>query len=212
MAARGASQAFFDLWSRTYDNPLLQALTYRPLQDAVLRGLRPHRPERVLDVGCGTGRLTARLASELGATAVGCDYSAGMLEKARERTQRPAWVQGDAMALPVRSGSFDAVVCTESFHWYPDQPRAVRELARVLRPGGRLLVVLINPRNEYTTELTHRWSERMGQPFTWPTPARMRSMVTGAGLRVLRQDRVWRMPAGILLPPVLTVAERPLSA
>jgi ubiquinone/menaquinone biosynthesis C-methylase UbiE len=209
VASRGPSRSFFDLWSQTYDNPVIQAVTYRPVQDAVLRGLERQRPRRVLDVGCGTGLLTTRMADALGADLVGCDYSWGMLTRARRRSTAPSWVLADAMALPVDEGSVDAVVCTESFHWYADQALALREFRRVLAPGGQLYVALVNPPLESMSELTRRASSRYGQPFHWPTSARLRSMATSAGLRVVHQQRVIRFPSVLLFPAVLTVAERP---
>jgi ubiquinone/menaquinone biosynthesis C-methylase UbiE len=209
VADRGASRRFFDRWSRTYDDPVLQALTYRPVQDAVVTALRRQRPRCVVDVGCGTGLLTIRVGAELGATVVGLDYSWGMVAQAAGRARGTPFVQANALALPIASGSVDAIVCTESFHWYTDQPGALREFTRALRPGGRVYIALINPRTDRISEWTHRWSERYGQPLYWPTSAKMRSMATAAGLRVVRQQRVFRIPAGLLMPPVLTIAELP---
>jgi ubiquinone/menaquinone biosynthesis C-methylase UbiE len=174
----------------------------------VVAALQRQGPGLVVDVGCGTGLLTTRLA-ELGPRMIGCDLSLGMLHEAVGRSRVPAWVQADAMALPLSAACVDAIVCTESFHWYPDQMAALGEFARVLAPGGRLYVALINPRTNGLSELTHRWSVRTGQPLYWPTSARMRSMVTEAGMRVVRQQRLLRLPSGPLLPPVLTIAERP---
>ncbi len=210
-SGRAASRRFFDRWSWTYDNPYLQAVVYRPVQDAVVAALRRQAPRRVLDVGCGTGLLTTRLAAELGVTAVGCDYSPGMLQQAAQRSRRVPWVQANALALPVAPARVDAIVCTESFHWYPDQATALAEFARALEPGGRVYLALVNPPSPLITEWTHRWSRRVRQPLYWPTREQMRSMVTAAGLRVMYQRRVGRLPAGVVLPPVLTVAERPRS-
>lgn len=208
MATRGPSRVLFDLWSQTYDNPVVQAVTYRPVQDAVVAALGPGSAGRVVDVGCGTGMLAARLAGR-GWQVVGCDYSRGMLEAAARRSRRPGWVEADATRLPLAPASADALVCTESFHWYPDQGAALREFARVLRPGGRAYVALVNPSSAAISDWTHRWSRRFGQPFRWPTTAAMRAMVAASGLRVVAQRRVRRLPAGPLLPPVLTVAEKP---
>jgi ubiquinone/menaquinone biosynthesis C-methylase UbiE len=206
---RGASQRFFDVWSRTYDNPLLQAATYRPTQDAVLRALRGQQAHRILDLGSGTGLLTTRLVERLGVHGVGCDYSWGMVERAARRSRRPDWVQGDAMALPIRGSCFDAVICTESFHWYRDQERALGEISRVLAPGGRAYLALVNPPTALLSGLTARWSRAAGQPLRWPTPAQMREMGEGAGFRVLSQRPTLRLPASALFPTVLTVLERP---
>jgi ubiquinone/menaquinone biosynthesis C-methylase UbiE len=209
VARRSASRTFFDAWSWTYDNPVAQALIYRPVQDVVVANVRRQQPRRVLDVGCGTGLLTTRLNADLGVSATGCDYSWGMVAQASQRSRVPAWVQADAMMLPLADGAVDAIVCTESFHWYPDQLRALTEFARVLEPGGRVYLALVNPPHPAISQWTHRWSESAGQPLYWPTPAEMRSMATTAGLRVVRQVPLGRIPAGLLLPPVLTVAERP---
>jgi ubiquinone/menaquinone biosynthesis C-methylase UbiE len=205
----GASPRFFDRWSRTYDNAAIQAAFYRPVQDAVVEALRSRPGARILDVGCGTGLLTRRLASEMDATVVGCDYSRGMLEEAIRRGGG-AWVQGDAQALPIADEAVDAVVSTESFHWYPDQRLAFAEFRRVLRPGGRAYVALINTRTLTFSLLTRRWSELAGQPLRWPTVGGMRAMARAAGFEVVRQQRIRRPLMRAPLPTVLTVCERPL--
>ena len=207
--ARGPHRLFFDLWSLVYDAPGVQRVTYRPVQDAVVRALRSDPPARILDVGCGTGRLGMRLSRELPRTRVtGCDLSRGMLSHALAGSRALDWVQGDAERLPFADGCFDAVVSTEAFHWFPDQGAALAEFRRVLRPGGRILVALANPPLEVLSQLTREGSRWLGQPLFWPTPARMRTLVAGAGFRVERQQRIWRVPAGLLFPPVLTVAVR----
>ena len=79
----------------------------------------------------------------------------------------------------------------------------------MLAPGGRLLVALVNPPLEPMSDAIHLGSRLAGQPFYWPTRARMRTLVEGAGLRVQTQRRLYRLPAGLVFPPVLTVALRP---
>jgi ubiquinone/menaquinone biosynthesis C-methylase UbiE len=210
MAVDGPSRWLFDVWSTFYDLPLVQRLTYRPVQDAVAGALRAVAPRRVLDVGCGTGLLAARLAGDLrGASMVGCDFSEGMLVRAHARPEPVAWVRGDAQRLPFRDASVDAIVSTEAFHWFPDQRRALGEFFRVLVPGGRALVAIVNTPNEATRTAFRMVSRIAGQPFDWPTRAEMRALFEGAGFRVEAQRRVFRIPAGLMLPPVLTVAVRP---
>lgn len=206
----GAKRWFFDVWSRFYDLPVVQRLTYRPVHDEILRVLGGGQSKMLLDLGCGTGLLSRRVRHELpGTRVVGCDFSYGMLQRAMVQGEDSAWVQGDATRLPFCGGCFDAVVSTESFHWFPDQPAALAECFRVLAPGGRLLVALVNPPATQLSDAMYLGSRLVGEPFYWPTRQRMRALVEAAGFRVAMQRRVYRLPAGILLPPVLTVAVRP---
>jgi ubiquinone/menaquinone biosynthesis C-methylase UbiE len=209
MTAAGAKRWFFDGWSLIYDFEPVQRAAYRPVHDAVLRALRQLRPRRVLDVGCGTGLLAARLRRELhAATVVGCDFSAGMLRHAHARRTHVAWVQGDACRLPLSASSFDAVTSTEAFHWFPDQDAALREFRRVLVPGGRLLLGLVNPRSRLLSRLAYAGSRLAGQPFYWPTRAEMRRRIEAAGFAVERQESILRLPGFLAIPPVLTQARR----
>ncbi|HLK10265.1 MAG TPA: methyltransferase domain-containing protein, partial [Candidatus Binatia bacterium] len=122
LAAAGPASWLFDAWSLVYDLPLIQRFTYRPVHAAVLRVLGRHEPlRRVLDVGCGTGLLSDQIAREHPATrVVGCDFSLGMLRRAAAaRDGGAVWVRGDALRLPFRDTTFDALVCTEALHWFP---------------------------------------------------------------------------------------------
>jgi len=101
-----------------------------------------------LDVCCGTGDLTLELASRLapGGSVVGCDFSEPMLDLAREKTEargaagvRFEWA--DALNLPYDAGRFDAVTVGFGLRNFADRDRGLREMARVLRPGGRLVVL-----------------------------------------------------------------------
>jgi ubiquinone/menaquinone biosynthesis C-methylase UbiE len=209
----------FDRVSKVYDTSLLQALVYRPAQDLALDRLREHGATRILDVGCGTGIFTTRMHDVLGAgdgrrsesgaqrgsRVIGCDLSQGMLEQARQRSAVVEWTQADVTQLPFGDGSVDAVVCTEAFHWF-DQPAALGEFARVMRPDGLLLVAMINPRTSIGSRLLGGQARVLGAG-TWPAQAKMRSMVTDAGFRVVKQHRVRRL-ASVALPTVLTEAIR----
>jgi ubiquinone/menaquinone biosynthesis C-methylase UbiE len=193
-----------------YDAPWVQRLTYLPEQQAVLRRLRGEPPRRVLDVGCGTGQLASRIRGALpGCDVVGCDFSRGMLSHAAARGPSLRWVQGDALRLPLADASFDAAVSTEAFHWFSDPLAALRELRRVLVPGGWLLVALVNPPFEVLSRAAGAASTWIGEPFEWPTRERMQARVEAAGFRVVAQERILRWPAPFLFPSVLTVARRP---
>jgi ubiquinone/menaquinone biosynthesis C-methylase UbiE len=200
--------------SKVYDTQLLQTLVYRPAQDLALDRLREAGAKRILDVGCGTGIFTTRMRDVLGAEVVGCDLSEQMLTQARDRSaaaspQRSGGAvrltRGDATQLPVGDESVDAVVCTEAFHWF-DQPAALAEFSRVVRPGGLLLVAMINPRTALGSRLLGEQARVLGAG-TWPTKARMRAMNEEAGFRVVTQHRVRRL-ASIALPTVLTESMR----
>lgn len=203
----GPHRSFFDLWARVYDLPVVQRAIYRPVQEAVLRELRRPLAHRILDVGCGTGILTERLARELDAELVcGCDFSIGMLEQAVTRRSGP-WVQADAQDLPLSSGSVDVVVSTESFHWFPDPDAALAELRRVLAPNGRLLVGMVNMHTTAMSAAASAIAARLGEPAHWTTRAEMKHRVERAGFGAVRQQRVARI-GGLALPTVLTVATR----
>ncbi len=100
--------------------------------------------DRLLDVASGSGASALLAASELGASVVGVEYGADAVREAREAAAaaglgaRVGFVQGDAEALPFAAGSFDAVLCECSLCTFGDKQRAVAEIGRVLRPGGRL--------------------------------------------------------------------------
>ncbi|MEZ5144823.1 MAG: methyltransferase domain-containing protein [Acidimicrobiales bacterium] len=189
----------FDLWSRVYDVRAVQRVAYRPVHDAVVEALLAEPPQRIVDVGCGTGLLTRRLHDTLRATIVGLDYSPGMLARAAARAPALRWVRGDAMRLPLASGSADALCCTESFHWYPDQAAAAAEFHRVLAPGGRAFVAHVSP----------PMAARLGTQVRWPSPQVVERLLSGAGLEVVEQRRVWRPPGGPLLSALLTVGRKP---
>lgn len=206
----GPARLFFDLWSLVYDLRPVQALVYRPVHEAVLARLRAFRALRVLDVGCGTGLLAVRLRRELpGARVIGCDFSAGMLARAAARDPRGPWVRGDAQRLPFREAAFDAVVCTESFHWYPDQRRALAEFYRVVVPAGLVLIETTSPHLAAIGDLAHGLSRLAGVPFTWPARARLHADLEAAGFAVEAQRWIPRLPGPVLFPAVLSIARRP---
>jgi len=208
---RQAGRGFFDAWSYIYDFPLVQLATYRPVHNAVLGALVEADSRAILDVGCGTGQLTVRIKEALAhARVTGCDFSHGMLRHAATRSRWINWVQGDAGRLPFGDGVFDVVVSTEAFHWFPDQPAALAEIRRVLAPGGRLHLAVVNPPVAAVSAIFHAGSRVIGRPFYWPTSRQLREQLVAAGFDVQHQRRVFRV-AGFLLPPVLTSAAKPAT-
>jgi ubiquinone/menaquinone biosynthesis C-methylase UbiE len=206
----GPRRSLFDAWALFYDLPLLQHTTYRPVHDAVLEMLRERTAHSVLDVGCGTGQLATRVQRALpSARVVGCDYAHKMLSQAARRSSESLWVQGDAGRLPFRDQCFDCLLSTDAFHWFPDQAAALEEFRRVLRPGGCLMLALVNPRASLLSTITRVGSRFMGAPLYWPTRSELRDELHAAGFTVRAQHGVFRLPGFVLLPAVVTIAERP---
>jgi len=100
--------------------------------------------QRVLDVACGTGTLTREIAERVNmkGSVVGVDINDGMLEVARRKAPEIEWRQGSAESLPFEDDSFDAVVCQFALMFFTERRAAIREMLRVLRPGGRLAVAV----------------------------------------------------------------------
>ena len=106
--------------------------------------------DRVLDVGCGTGVLAREAAARVAPSGrvTGLDLNEGMLAVARRLRPEIDWRHGDALDLPFADHAFDAVVSQFAFMFFPDRPRALREMWRVLAPGGRLAVAVCAPLEE----------------------------------------------------------------
>lgn len=139
----------FIRWSDSYDRCILQWLIFGPSHRVLIGRIREiveDRPARILDVGCGTGVFASRVRAALPQVEVyGVDLVAEMLQKGHARWRLHQGhvfpVQGDSERLPFPAGSFDVVTCSNSFHHYPRQDRAVIEMKRVLKPGGHLMIV-----------------------------------------------------------------------
>ena len=135
----------FDRWSVTYDRTPGQRVFFGPVHRHVCEALLDgHAPGRIVDVGCGTGRLLEVIRRRLPeAELIGIDPSAGMVGVARSRFAEVPRVRiemAPARDLPLDGGSVDVVTTTLSFHHWDEQGASLREVARVLRPGGRLLL------------------------------------------------------------------------
>ena len=156
---------------------------------------------RVLEIGCGRGGFTCWLASrperERPAEVVAADFSPAALAKGREHAarlglpgDRVRWEPGDIQAISHPAGSFDTVFSCETIEHVPDPPRAVRELARVLRPGGRLFLTFPNYLGTMGLyrgylRLTGRRYREEGQPINrFLLLPRVRRWVAASGLRV----------------------------
>ena len=136
-----------------------QAHWTRDLREYLFRQAGLGRARRVLDVGCGTGVIEAELQATSEAVITGLDIDLARLQLAVRTTagMRPiGLVQGDGLQLPLASASYDICLCHYLLLWLPDPLQAVREMVRVTRPGGSVLI-LAEPdyggRIDYPTEL-----------------------------------------------------------
>lgn len=147
----GAVPVVYERWWRPAWGRLAKGLLGPGMADEhriarLLLGLSPG--DGVLDVACGPGNFTRGFARTVGLAglSVGIDASATMLARAVRDTspalaETAAWVRGDAIALPFRDASFDAVCCFAALHLFPDPLAALDHMARVLTPGGRIAIL-----------------------------------------------------------------------
>ena len=131
----------YALWSETYDRPLRLFPVEEPIMHERIDTLSPGT---ALDAACGTGRYSAYL-TDRDHTVIGVDRSPAMLEKARAKLPQSDFREGDLEALPVEDASVDAAVCALALVHLEEIEPAMQELARVLRPGGRLILSDVHP-------------------------------------------------------------------
>jgi SAM-dependent methyltransferase len=134
-------QSGYQQWSATYDQPLRLFPIEEPPMLALIGSIPPGP---ALDAACGTGRYSTYLA-EKGHSVIGVDQSEAMLDIARRKLATADFRQGDLTALPLPDNSVNAVVCALALVHVPDLAPALREFARVLRPGGRLVISDVHP-------------------------------------------------------------------
>ena len=164
---------------------------------AALRG-----GERALDVACGTGGVTRRVAHVVGTTGkvVGVDVNEAMLSMARTVPQRPdgppiEWHHSDAAALPFPDAAFDVVFCQYGLEFFANRAAGLREMARVLVPGGRLVLRVWRAleRQPFYVALIEALERHVRTgvaapiraAFTLADAAELRALVAGAGFRVV---------------------------
>ncbi len=180
--------------------------------------------DRVLDACCGTGDLALE-AERRGGRVVGLDFSERMLERARRKSGTVEWVQGDALALPFPDGDFDAATVGFGVRNLEDLGVGLRELARVLRPGGRLAVLEITRPRGLLRPFFRLWFDVLvplagrilpgGKAYTYlpasvrrfPGPEDLSALLENAGFDNVR----FRLLGGgsVALHTALHMAERP---
>jgi len=203
-APAASIRGMFDRIAGVYDlmNTVMSAGLHRHWRTraADLTGL--HAGDRALDVATGTGDLAFELAGRVGATGevVGCDFSEAMLTHARGKAAaRPSapvrFEWADALQLPYADDSFDAATVGFGVRNFTDIPRGLRELARVVRPGGRVVVLEITTPTKPPLSFFYRlWFDRL---------------VPALGLLAGSSDAYTYLPESVkrfLSPPALAAA------
>jgi ubiquinone/menaquinone biosynthesis C-methylase UbiE len=196
----------FTRWSQSYDRSILQWLLFGPSHRVLVKRIRESAGDRaikMLDVGCGTGVFASKVRGCLPQAEVcGVDLVSGMLSKGV-----PRWrlhqahvlpVQGDSERLPFASESFDVVTCANSFHHYPRQDRAVAEMSRVLKPGGRLMIIDGYRDGPWGWFIYDVCVAGVEGDVHHASASRFRDLMTQAGLKAVAQ-RVHHGPAPFLI-------------
>jgi SAM-dependent methyltransferase len=160
----------------------------------LLRWLGDVRGRRVLDVAGGDGWWAGRL-TRAGALAVSLDLDRPKMLRGRTYADHPGLVEGDALALPFADGAFDAVMSVCAIEHFPDGPRALDEMARVLRPGGTLVMsadALTRADRYPSDDAEHR--RRYAVLDTYDHE-RLRVLLAERGLEVLEHSYLFRSAA-----------------
>jgi len=182
----------FNRWAGSYDRHLLQRVVFEPVQKTVLElaASEVPRPVAILDIGCGTGRLLRSTEEQFPAAALeGVDAAVEMVKHAQAvnpARSRIRFQQATAERLPFAADQFDLVFSTMTFHHWDDQARAVAEVGRVLKPGGRWLLADFIPAGVL------RYVRRLFRLRQFPEPQELDAMLASAGLRVVAERRVQR--------------------
>jgi len=128
---------------------------FRPLAEITLRHVDLDKGDHVIDLACGTGimgRLAAKIVGSSGSV-VGVDLNSGMIEAAKQYSMvdgvNMEWHQGDVTALPFPDASFDVAFCQQGLQFFPDKLAALKEIRRVLKPGGPVNMTVWSDLNPY---------------------------------------------------------------
>ena len=208
----GQVRAMFDRIAGVYDvmNSVMTAGLHHRWRERAVDLARVGPGSRALDVATGTGDLAIALAAR-GADVVGSDFSEGMLERARAKSSAVRWEQANALALPYADASFDAATVGFGARNFSDLRGGLAEMARVVRPGGRVVVLEITtPTRPPLSTFFSLWFDRIvpllgrvtgeDQAYTYlpssvkrfPGPYELGAVMAGVGLTDVR----WILTAG----------------
>ena len=188
--------------AQAYEQFLVPVI-FGPWAHKALQARPPAPGSRVLDVACGTGigaRLAAPLVGRRGSV-IGVDVDEGMLRVARKTSDRLDgaridWLHADALELPLRTREFDYLLCLEGLQFFPDRSAGLRELRRVLRPGGAFVGTVWGPLEQ--NPAYHALAEGLRQfvsaeagrlpPFALSDADAIRALILAAGFSEVTVD------------------------
>jgi ubiquinone/menaquinone biosynthesis C-methylase UbiE len=187
---------------KAYDEFFVPRL-FEPWAKLLLEAADLRRGESVLDVATGPGTVARLAAVRLGAEGrvVAIDIAQPMLDIAKAKAPPPGaapieYLNSPAAPLPAAAGAFDAVLCQQGLQFFPDRPAALREMRRVLKPGGRAAIAVWAEleRNQifasFHAALRDRAPAALAEliiaPFSWPSGAALKSAAEDAGFRDVR--------------------------
>jgi len=178
------------------------ASAFRPWADDLIARAAVREGERVLDVACGTGIVARQAAPKVGSagSVTGLDVNAGMLSVARTRAAglHPAieWRQASALEMPFPGEAFDVAFCEQALQFFSDPLAALREMHRVLAPGGRVAVNVCRPieyspaylalADALTRHVGAEAGAMMRSPFPRWTVDELRGLIANAGFGLVR--------------------------
>ena len=172
----------FNRRSMNYEDSWAQWFFFDRVHNAVLDLVESQaHPKSIVDVGCGTGRLLRKARERWpDAQLIGVDPAEGMVEKARSLMPIATFYVSMAESLPLPDASIDLAFSTMSYHHWADQVEGVREMARVLRPGGRFFLADFWLPTRLAKVIRH---------FQSNDPARVRDVFAQAGLKIQAQRK-----------------------
>jgi SAM-dependent methyltransferase len=213
MSERSGWQLASGSVAEAYDRYMVAAFG-NSFAQALVQVAAPDEGERVLDVACGTGSSARYAAAFVGTTGqvVGFDLNPGMLGRARSipvmNGTSVIWREGDATSLPFPDASFDLICCNQGLQFFPDQPKALREMYRCLAPAGRMALGLWRglEHHPFYSALSEALERHVSQEsaaslraaFTLADADKLRSLVAGAGFRNIHiriRSRLTRYPS-----------------
>ncbi|MDD2464442.1 MAG: class I SAM-dependent methyltransferase [Desulfobulbus sp.] len=197
--------ALFDTWTDRYDlwfaTPIGQLVRWYEAE-ILLNFLEPQPGERILDVGCGTGIFTVDVLKS-GAWVTGIDLSASMLARAVTRGGESfAGLCADMCALPFADNSFDRVFSMTAIEFVADAAKAIGELNRVVKPGGRVVLTSLNSLSPWAEQRRSKAATEghaLFEQASFRSPEEIRSLIPVAcqsktAIHFLKQDPVDKVP------------------